>query len=56
MVQQIAAYLRGISMYKQAAYFDYHHLNDTAVQEEYLEKYAYLDQICRDIIEQEGRL
>ena len=56
VVQQIAAYLRGISMYKQAAYFDYHHLNDTAVQEEYLEKYAYLDQICRDIIEQEGRL
>ena len=55
-VQQIAAYLRGISMYKQGVYFDYHRLNDTAVQEEYLEKYAYLDRICREIIEQEGRL
>lgn len=56
VLQQIAAYLRGISMYKQGVYFDYHRLNDTAVQEEYLEKYAYLDRICREIIEQEGRL
>ncbi len=56
VVQQIAAYLRGMSLYKEAIYFDYHRLNDTAVQDEYLEKYAYLDRICREIIEQEGRL
>lgn len=55
-VQQIAAYLRGLALYKEGAAFHYQRLDFTAIQNNYLKQFAHLDKTCEEIMGQEGRL
>lgn len=55
-VQQIAAYLRGLALYKEGAAFHYQRLDFTAIQNNYLKQFAHLDKACEEIMGQEGRL
>lgn len=55
-VQEIAAYVRGIALYKDCADFHYQRLDFTTIQNGYLKQFAHLDKACQDIMEREGRL
>lgn len=55
-VQEIAAYMRGIILYKDCADFNYKRLDVTTIQDNYLKQFAPLDKACQDIMERGGRL